>query len=169
MPAKLRQVIVYGDYAEIPLTKGYRAIIDAKDAEEVGKYNWYARVEKHTVYAARNTPRSHGPRKTIFMQRMLLAAGDGMTVDHIDRDGLNNRRSNLRVCSWAENQWNSKAQDGTRSGLKGVNWHKARKKWQARIRVNGKRISLGYFDEPESAHAAYAEASKAYHKDLGRT
>ncbi|WBK39666.1 hypothetical protein [Xanthomonas phage L522] len=84
-------------------------------------------------------------------------------IDHIDGCRTNNRISNLRECSNAENRQNQKRRSDNTSGVPGVGWHKQAGKWAARIRVNGKTISLGLFDSIEEAAAARAAAKAQYH------
>lgn len=85
-------------------------------------------------------------------------------IDHIDGDGHNNSWSNLRAASQAQNQQNRRsAASHSRSGLLGVSWSKAAKKWQAAIRVNGRQTHLGLFDDPAFASAAYVAAKRELH------
>ena len=91
-------------------------------------------------------------RSIVGMHRVIMNAPKGMLVDHIDGNGLNNRRSNLRLCTNKENARNARPSKGGSSRYKGVCWHKAKKKYDARIEVDGKRYCLGYFaDEIEAA------------------
>jgi len=83
-------------------------------------------------------------------------------IDHIDTDGANNRWLNLRPATHAENTANRRRNVNNSSGFKGVSWHAATGKWQAYIRVNYKRIHLGIFDTPETAHDAYRAAATKY-------
>jgi hypothetical protein len=92
----------------------------------------------------------------------------GMQIDHINGNKQDNRICNLRLASQAENQWNQSAKKNSKTGIKGVNWHKQRKKWVARISKNKKRYSLGYFDTLEEATNAYYEASLRLHKEFAK-
>ena len=89
-------------------------------------------------------------------------------VDHIDGNPHNNKFTNLRLASRHQNSCNRKKHSNNTSGLKGVSWHKAIKKWQACINTENKRIFLGYFDSKEKAYAAYCDAAQKLHKDFAR-
>ena len=89
-------------------------------------------------------------------------------VDHIDGNPYNNKSTNLRLASHHQNSCNRKKHSNNTSGLKGVSWHKAVKKWQAYISTENKRIFLGYFNSKEEAYAAYCEAAQKLHKDFAR-
>jgi hypothetical protein len=89
------------------------------------------------------------------MHRQILDAPEGVWVDHIDGDGLNNRKSNLRLCSAIENARNRRPRPNCRSRYKGISWHKRQKKWAVRIGKRGKGIHLGSFDDQIEAAVAY--------------
>jgi hypothetical protein len=87
-------------------------------------------------------------------------------VDHVDGDRLNNRFSNLREATRVQNLWNTQAHKDSRTGVKGVHWHDRANKYQARIYLNGKTVSLGLFSTVEAASAAYQKASREAHGDF---
>ena len=89
------------------------------------------------------------------MHRQILDAPQGVWVDHIDGDGLNNRRSNLRLCSATENARNRRPVPNCHSRYKGVSWHKRQKKWAVRIGKPKESIYLGSFDDEMEAGVAY--------------
>lgn len=90
-------------------------------------------------------------------------------IDHISGMKGDNRISNLRIATIAENQWNTALKSANTSGLKGVSWSVRQGKWRARIGVNGVMVWLGYFESKEDAHAAYGAAAKKYHGEFART
>lgn len=151
----------------IPLTQGKVAIVDDADYEVASQFKWHY----GGVYAQRrirtNKP---GPRQTAeTMGRFLLNTPKGVVVSYRSLDKLDNRRSNLRVAAPREAYRNRKLGKNNRTGLKGVYHHKERDTWRATISRNGKKIHLGCYDTPETAHAAYCEASAKYHGEFGRT
>ena len=93
---------------------------------------------------------------------------DGMQIDHIDGNPLNNLTENLRLATHGENQHNSKIRSDNTSGVKGVHWNKGNKKWKSQIYVEGKLIYLGYFDTIVEAEAAVIAARKKHHGDFSR-
>jgi hypothetical protein len=93
---------------------------------------------------------------------------DGMEIDHENGHQLDNRRSNLRLATRQQNQFNTKIRRTNRSGIKGVSIHEPSGKWRSSIKVGGAAVSLGYFRDKEEAAAAYAAASKKYHGQFGR-
>ena len=163
----IRQVRIEGNIAYVPLTREYEAIIDAADLSLVNSYNWYAKVCKNTVYAVR-TDRSESKQRDVYMHRVIMGEPGGFDVDHLDRNGLNNSRKNLRQATKAQNQHNAGVRSDNTSGFKGVGFYKHTAKWVARIRICGKQKHIGYYDSPEQAHAAYCKASAKYHGDFGR-
>lgn len=144
----------------IPLTQGQFAIVDDEFFDQLNEFRWYAYWNKHTksFYAVRHGKKRNCKQYTIYMAREILGLkyGDKQQADHIDHITLNNRRSNLRAVSQNQNQWN-------RKNPKGYCWDKNTKKYHARIRLNGKQISLGYFSMAPEAHKVYLNAKKKYH------
>jgi hypothetical protein len=138
---------------EIPLTKGYVALVDDEDYELVASYKWSAFEtgrKTQRVYGFRKTP---GNRKTnrinIFLHRFILNAPTEMQVDHIDRNGLNCQRSNLRLATSKQNGANSDKPIGI-SGYRGVEPYPYGK-WRARAQEK----HIGVFDTPEEAAHHY--------------
>lgn len=129
-------------------------LVDADDLPIVGQWRWHL----SGGYACRNgVIDADGGRGQIRLHRELLGLrhGDRLIADHIDRDRLNNRRSNLRVVTRSSNAQNTSAQSGSTSRFRGVSWDKRFEKWAASVKVNGKRRHCGYFDdEMKAAEAA---------------
>lgn len=166
----VRPIRIEGNIAYVPLTKGYVATIDAADVPLVEGFNWCAFVTpRWTVYAGRGSSHDDGKHLAIRMHRVIIGAAHGLAVDHIDGNGLNNRRSNLRLATRAQNQHNRGVRADSASGLKGVLRHALTGRWRAYIRVDGKKIHLGYFDTAEAAHAAYSAAAHRLHGEFART
>lgn len=163
----LRPIRIEGNIAYVPLTKGYEAIIDAVDAHIVAPFNWCASVDHNTVYAVRGDYRG-GVQRFVILHRVLLGSPSGVHVDHIDGNGLNNCRQNLRLATPSQNSCNKRLPVTNTSGFKGVCWVNRSAKWQASIKMNGKQIYLGLHETPEAAHAAYIEASGRVHGEFGR-
>jgi hypothetical protein len=128
------------------------AIVDADDYEHLAKYKWYCEQDGNTFYTFRREGRK---RKRVSMHRQILHAPKGLLVDHIDGNGLNNRKSNLRLCSPAQNARNKRPAPNCSSRYKGVTWHKYHKKWHVRIFKSGKSTYLGSFDDEIEAAVAY--------------
>ena len=134
----------------IPLTQGKFAIVDAEDYDRLNRYQWHACKCKSTYYACRVEG-----GKTIRMHREIMHAPKGVIVDHINHNGLDNRKGNLRLCTHAQNCYNQRASSTGTSKYKGVCWHKCNRKWIARIRCDGKFYNLGDFENEIEAAKAY--------------
>lgn len=170
MALRLRPLRHEGDLAYVPLSRGMEAVIDAADAPLVREFNWTVLQSRVCVYAASSIPAKEtgGRRKLRMLHRIILGeAAEGMEVDHIDGDGLNCRRSNLRTATRTQNICNRRIFKNNLSGFKGVSQH-SRYRWRAQIQIGGKSIPLGKFNSPEEAHAAYCEAAVKFHGDFAR-
>lgn len=165
---------------EIPLSlqgtkyKGmYSTIVDDEDGD-LAKFRF--RVVKGKTTDVMYAVMGDRPAKSlhrIILERMLEETGatplaDNEFPDHIDGNGLNNSRSNLRRATKSTNGMNRGAEKNSWTGYKGVSWHKHRKKYRARIKANGKEISLGYYVNIEDAIKARDEAELLYFGDYGR-
>jgi hypothetical protein len=147
--------------------KEYDVLISECDFERVIAHRWHKCSTKRGPYFEHKTPLPDC--KSVFLHRFIVSCPVGMQVDHINGDTLDNRRSNLRICTITENNRNCHKYKNNTSGYKGVHWDKEKRKWRAAIKVNKKIISLGRFDDPEKAYEAYVAASKKYHGEFGRT
>jgi hypothetical protein len=147
----------------IPLTHGLYAIVDAQDYEKLSQHKWYARFHESgkTVYAARTTSyRDQSGRlrsRMILMHREIMNPPDGMVVDHINGNGINNRRCNMRNCTQFQNTHNARPRTDGKSRFIGVDRH--RDKWRARVSYKGRKHHVGLFDD--QVEAAKARDRKA--------
>jgi len=177
-------------FRRIPLTQGCFAIVDPQDYPLLSRYKWrLCRTKgKNVLYAERSICLPSGKYSRILMHRqifenLLLASStknpkprtqnyprylsDSYVIDHINGNGLDNRRANLRLATVAQNAWNSKKRN-PRSGYKGV-WFAADKGlWRASIVCHGRRIHLGYFKDKMAAARAYDAAARKYYKEFAR-
>jgi len=143
---------------EIKLRKSDRvALVDDADYEYLSQFRWYCVHEKHCYYAV-----SHGHipghPEPLRMHRVILGVNKGIMIDHIDHNGLNNQRYNLRTATHAENGRNRKPNQGYK--YKGVG--ASGNKYEAKIQYNNKRMNLGTFSTEEAAALAYNDAAKKY-------
>jgi hypothetical protein len=141
------------------------ALVDDKDYDRVMKMNWCVVKYKHTFYAMRAVL-VDGKYVFTRMHRFIIKAKSGEYVDHIDHNGLNNQRSNLRICTNKKNTWNSRSMGVHSSRYKGVSWDKRRGNWSSDIHPNGKHIYLGAFKKEEDAAKAYNEAALIHYGEF---
>ena len=148
---------------EIKLPSGLSAFIDDQDFLLAEQYRWHALRKRHTTYVQTGVYSSRTKKqKTMSLHRLLLNAKKGEMVDHIDGDGLNNRRANLRIVTASQNQWNRRLNRET--GRKGVRFVG----WEAAIKVKGRRIMLGHYDTEAEAVAAYDKAALHHFGEFAR-
>ena len=151
----------------IMLTQGQAAIVDASDYEHLSKHKWYAqRTVLGTFYAVRQLARNNGKQPVARMHRVIIDAPEEMHVDHINHNTLDNRRSNLRLCTNGENKKNSRSAKGSTSKYLGVGWDRHANKWEALIRVNGKQSRIGRFSCEVEAAKAYDAAARKHHGEF---
>lgn len=150
---------------EIPLTQGKYAIVDDEDFEELNRYKWYAHKDKNTFYAMRHVTKEEAKKEgrstrdtTIYMHQQILGKKEGYQIDHVNGNGSDNRRKNLRYVTNRQNAQNRHINKS--SQYPGVSWHKQSQKWRMRIRINGKEIHLGLFTNEYDAFLAYKNAVK---------
>lgn len=151
----------YRGEVDIPLTQGQVTLVDDVDADLAG-LGWYAWKGKRrkTFYAVRSVHKPDGGRATeLLHQHVARRMGILGPPDHIDRNGLNNSRSNLRPANNSQQIAHQGLRANSTSGLKGVCFNKARRRWQAQITVKGKQRYLGLFSDPIDAAKAYDRAA----------
>ena len=148
---------------QIPLTQWKITIVDDEDFIELNKYKWWAIKQWNKFYAARKIVLDGGKRRLLSIHSFLMNTQKWLDTDHINGDGLDNKRSNLRVCTRGENQMNRWKQNNNTSWFKWVCWHKLANKWLAYISINWKRKHLWYFSDKLEAYEAYCEACIKYH------
>lgn len=156
---------------EIPLSiRGknagkYVAIVDDDDYDYLMKWTW-------TVGNGRNTKYAIGREKKfrINMHRIIMKTPENLLCDHIDGNGLNNQKSNLRNCSRSQNQWNRRKTINTSSKYTGVHLFRCRKKtyWMSQIRANKIVHHIGYFKTEEDAALAYNKRATELHGEFAR-
>jgi hypothetical protein len=142
----------------IPLTLGKVAIVDDEDYNELIKYKWYGNGNGtgDIIYAKRLARESDNRNeKIISMHRQIMEFPVNKNIDHINHNGIDNRRCNLRICTQTQNMFNRRRKLRSKSGLIGVSWFKKLKKWRATI-----HMTIGYFDSKEEAGKAYDEVAK---------
>jgi len=146
---------------KIPLTQGKFAIVDDEDFERLSNHKWHSHRHGALWYAGRNVCVS-GHWLYLHMHRDILnlQKGDGIMVDHINRNGLDNQKSNLRITNKSINSLNRKKH--INSIYRGIFWNEQKRRWVAQIGVRGKKVHCGYYLDPVSAAVAYDVASVKY-------
>jgi hypothetical protein len=161
---RLRQSVLQGIEVcpltiEIPLSRGLAAIIDDEDAPLVRQFKWCAKPGKKTFYAVRRMLAAEGRGRRLQALHSFLT-GWAM-IDHVNGDGLDNRRVNLRETTDRQNKQNMRKHRGV-SAFKGVSWNKRDLRWTAHIRTSGRMRHLGYFANEVEAALAYDAAARLH-------
>jgi hypothetical protein len=147
---------------EVPLTRGYVALVDDEDYPIAAAHKWYARDGGgQAVYARTNVRLPDGRTTTVDLHRLIVQAAPGTEWDHVNGIGTDCRRSNLRPCTHQQNHGNRPAQAGT-SRYRGVSFRRRRGLWGASIGFDGRSRWLGYFRSEEEAARAYDAAARHY-------
>jgi len=137
------------------------AIVDPEDYEKIAVDDWQLYNNHNCKYYAARIEDC----KIVFMHRQIMGNPAGKVIDHRNREGLDNRKSNLRLATHSQNNCNRKQIQGS-SKYRGVNYVKNRKKWRAAINYNRIYKHLGFFENEEDAARAYDEAAKIYHGEF---
>ena len=143
---KFEGLIQPEDYKLIPLTQGKFTKVDNEDFDKVRGFNWN--------YSKMGTGYSNNHRLGL-MHRYIMNAPKGKVVDHINHDTLDNRKSNLRICTQLENNANQRPYENSSSKYKGVSWDRENNKWRASTHWGGVNKSLGRYEKEEEAGVAY--------------
>jgi len=157
---------------EIKLTGGYVALVDDDDFDYLNQWSWRIKKARHTVYARRSVYLGNYKTEDIAMHRAIMNPPDNMQIDHIDHNGLNNQKNNLRICTPSENKRNARFRVPCSSIYKGVCRHVDRwdggecVSYYCGISVDHQSIFLGSFKNEVDAAVAYDLAAIKYHKDF---
>ncbi len=149
---------------EIPLRRGGVALIDDDDYKKIAAFRWNIRKDGYVEYAARYI-QINGKNVRISMHRVILNLShrDGTIVDHINGNGLDNRKTNLRIVTSSLNRYNCRMRYNNTSGYRGISWHRKDKKWRVSICFKGKQFWCGEFINKISAALAYDNAAIKYY------
>ena len=154
------------DYRIIKLTQGYECKVDAEDYEELAAHKWHISVSSNkTIYVSRTCSN----RKKVLMHRIITNCPCDKIVDHINHDGLDNRKSNLRICDKRGNMINTKKIRGKYSKYKGVSYDKNRFKWRVAIWDNNRPIIQKRFDDEIAAAMFYDQKAVEYYGEFAVT
>lgn len=152
---------------EVPLSRGMIALVDAADFDAVITAGpWYATLSKQTWYAKRDVRKADGGRTMQAMHRLIRPTWP--LIDHINGDGLDNQRANLRPATFAQNGANRRASKRNTSGFKGVCWDPRRQLWRAVISQGRSQRFLGRFSTAEQAAYAYDAAATEIFGEFAR-
>ncbi len=160
---------------QIPLTRGQFALVDNEDYDFLIQWNWSARRGQHdNTYYARRTDYSTGQKKEVIMHRLIMKAEKGQMIDHIDGNGLNDQKSNLRFCTPSQNQSNCRRRSGANmtSRFLGVSLknqkigNRTYTCWIASLTHNKKSNHIGCFKSETDAAKAYNIKAKELHGDF---
>lgn len=147
---------------EIPVSPDKVALVDDDDFERISKFRWYYRKPGYADCSMRE---SVGVWKNYPMHKIILDIPNGAVVDHINRNGLDNRKQNLRICTCSENNMNRSSVN--KYGFRGID-QRSKNSWRAEIRIDGKVIRASPFKTPEEAALAYDKMAKQYHGDFAQ-
>lgn len=153
---------------QISLTQSKFALVDDEDYERVSKYKWFYHLgyAKRGIYDPKIKNNHHQGMHSFIMQHTKY-------IDHKNRDGLDNRKENLRICTQSQNNMNTKARKTSKSGIKGVTYfssedNRRKKPWVALLHKNGRKVLYKYFETKEEAARAYDKAAKRYYGEFAK-
>jgi len=148
--------------------------VDDEDFEGLTTHKWSCLRGKGATYYACSCKRVNGYQKTVLMHRVIVNCPEGMQVDHINGNGLDNQKHNLRICTDHQNKRARKQHFKSKSGYKGVSWDNWSQKWRAQIRINDTNTHIGRYDTKEAAAHAYDNMARIHfgefaHLNFGET
>lgn len=154
---------------KIPLSKGKFALVDDEDFEFVNQWKWYffQRPGSNTYYAKTRMNTGYKIYKNVFMHRLIMKVSKSLHIDHINGDGFDNRKSNLRVVTHHENMLNRSTRINNTSGYPGI-YKRENNKFVASISSGKKRVYLGFFSSYEEALAARKKAEDEYFGEFSK-
>lgn len=153
---------------KISLTQGKFALVDDQDYDFFNRVKWYAVKSTNTWYAKRAITLPFRKYKWIYMYNCIFPLTHPFEVDHIDGNGLNNQRDNLRICTPSENRINQPKRVKGTSIFKGVSWCERDQKWTVRLRIDGRSKNLGNFDDEQLAAKTYDQFAKKTFGEFAR-
>lgn len=161
----VNKIEILESYAEIYLYNAKhelvaKTLIDIDDIEKIKKYKWHAINNRNKNFYVETSNKEISNR---LLHRFIMDAPEGMVVDHINRNPLDNRKCNLRICTNTQNMENCDMRKNNTSGCKGVYWAKDKNKWTVQIGLNGKTKYIGRFNNYEDAVKARIEAVEKYY------
>ena len=152
---------------KIKLNKGRFALVDDKNFDYLNQWRWHVKFSYNIEYAVRIEYTRMGyynyKNKQIYMHRVVNNTPVNLQTDHINHNGLDNRRINLRTVTNQQNAFNANLNKANTSGTKGVSWSEERKKWCSYIHIDNKALPLGRFINIEDAIYARKKAELKYH------
>lgn len=152
---------------EFVLSDGTITLIDAEDLARVSAYTWcLSKTKCGQIRAFRHKSKDN---PYWLLHRFILSAPDGVVIDHKDGDTLNNTKSNLRICTQAENSRNRRRSKRNVSGYKGVIYEARINRWRAQIAYDGRAVVIGRYKTAERAARAYDRIARLCHGDFART
>lgn len=150
----------------IALPSGHTVLISEQDFELASHFRWFAKPSARLIYVAASTPKPH--RKTIYLHRVLMNAGHGWDVDHINGNPLDNRRPNLRLCTHAQNMARCRSYRPSKYGFRGVSQNYKSGRFMATISIKDKKVYLGTRDTAEQAAHLYDFHALRLHGEFAR-
>lgn len=153
----------------IALTNGGEVIVDDADYDWLSSMKWWKIVKRGKAYDGAYVFRCHkgedGKQRPLYMHRLIMKAPRGMQVDHLNWNGLDNRRENLRLCTPRENSLRKRTENGrprTDAERGNVTWYKRNQVWKATYRYDGKQIHLAYCEDRQDAESYLSVARQLF-------